>query len=106
MTMTATITGRDAAIEKAVADARRWSRYVDTLLDAFRSNGEAPAALGARLEALRNKRDSVVTKVEALKRHRTRDWARARRELDAARGELRECWRSVIGTLDREDLFA
>ncbi len=98
-------TGRDSAIRKSESEVRRWSSYVETLLRAFHQHAEVPPALGARLEELRNKRDSVVTKLEALKCHKVRGWTEARRELDGARRELRDAWRSVIGTLDRENLF-
>lgn len=95
----------EAVIDGAEAEAARWSRSVDTLLQAFGGLDEVPPALGSKLEALRNKRDTVVTKVEALKRHRGDGLARARRELERARRELRDAWRTVIGILQKESLF-
>ena len=65
----------------------------------------APPALASRMEALRNKRDTFVTKVEALKRHRDRNWFRAREDLERAQRELQDAWRTVIGTLNKEGLF-
>ncbi|MFT5289165.1 MAG: hypothetical protein ACI82F_001224 [Planctomycetota bacterium] len=97
---------RDALIRKSERDVLRWSNYVDTLLRAFLRSAEAPPTLGPKMEELRNKRDSVITKLEALKRHKVSGWAEARKELDSARRELRDAWRTVIGALDRECLFA
>jgi len=100
-----TIQEREAVIRQGETEVRRWSGYVETLLHAFRRNDDAPPSLGSKMEELRNKRDSVVTKVEALKRHKQRGWSEARGELEVARRELKESWRTVIGTLDRESLF-
>jgi hypothetical protein len=96
---------REALLARTEAEVERWTGYVDTLLEAFHGRDEAPPILGSRMEALRNKRDCVLTKVEALKRHKHQGWARARKELDEARRELRECWRTVISTLQKESLF-
>lgn len=101
-----TIREREALIRQGEREVRRWSGYVDTLLRAFRRNEEAPPSLASKMEELRNKRDSVVTKVEALKRHKQSGWSEAKGELEEARRELRNSWRTVIGTLDRESLFA
>ncbi len=97
---------RDALIQKSETDMEKWSGLVDTLLHAFHNSTEAPPSLGSKMEALRNKRDTAATKVQALKRHRDRDWSKARDELTHARQELRQAWRSVIGTLDKESLYA
>jgi hypothetical protein len=96
---------RNVLIRRSVGEAERWSDLVDTLLRAFHRRAGTPPSLGCKMEALRNKRDTVVTKVEALKRHRDSGWQSAQRELDSARRELRDAWRSVIGTLDKESLF-
>ena len=74
----------------ADADSQKWSGYVDKLLRAFHSSRSAPPLLMAGMEALRNKRDTLVTKVHALHRHRNRDWQRAHREyLSGAAGAPR-----------------
>ena len=96
---------RGAVIETAEKEVRRWSRYVDTLLSAFGGRDETPPSLHAKMEALRNKRDRAVTKVAALRLHRSTGWARAWKDLVEARRELRDSWRSVISTLDKESLF-
>jgi len=93
---------RQGLIDDVEAETSRWSRSVDALLRAFRRGGGTTEKLAPRMEALRNKRDTVVTKVEALKRHRESGWSRAHREFLDARRELRESWRSVICALDRE----
>ena len=77
---------------------------MDTMLRALRSEDASPA-LRVKVEELRNKRDSLETKAEALKRHRLRGWANAQREFEEARSELKTTWRTVIGRLDRESLF-
>lgn len=97
--------GREKHIDARASDVKRWSRFVDTLLRAFDGRDDAPPVLAARMEALRNKRDSVVTKVEALKHHKHEGWTQARRELREAERELKESWRMVINTLDRESMF-
>jgi len=96
---------RQGEIERIEADVRRWNGYVETLLRAFQSAEGPPPTLGARVEGLRHKRDTVLTKVEALKRHRERGWRAAHRELGEARRELRDAWRLVISTLQKESLF-
>jgi hypothetical protein len=93
---------RQGLIDDIEAETRRWSRSVDVLLRAFCKGDRTIPKLAPRMEALRNKRDTVVTKVEALKRHRESGWSRAHREFLDARRELRESWRSVISTLDKE----
>ncbi len=104
--MVATIQmNRDTIIQRSERDVKRWNGLVETLLQAFGRNEEAPPALGSQMEALRNKRDTVDTKLYALKHHRNSGWSKARRELDEARTELRNAWRSVIGILDKESLF-
>lgn len=95
--MTTTMTcmnERQALIEETEAEMERWSRYVDSLLRAFDGCEDAPPNMTARMEALRNKRDSVLTKVVALKRHRQRGWAAARRQLRESQRELQESWRT------------
>jgi hypothetical protein len=47
----------------------------------------------------------VVTKAEALRRHKRDGWTRAKRELGESRRELRDSWRTVINALQRESLF-
>ena len=96
---------RDAVVRRSRHEAGRWSGLVDTLLRAFHRSEDAPPALRGKLEELRNRRDTVVTKVDALARHRHSGWRSARRELDDARAEFRGAWRSVIGTLDKESLY-
>ena len=96
---------RQAVIERLQRETARWSKYVDTLLHAFRGRDDVPPKLDHRMEALRNKRDSVETKLQALRRHKDRQWTRARAELEEAQRELRDSWRLVIHTLDRESLF-
>ena len=86
-------------------EARRWSRHVDRLLEAFHTSQEPPPNLGVKLEALRNKRDTAITKVDALEHHRRRGWPRARKELNEALEELRDSWRTVLGALDKETIF-
>ena len=93
---------RETVIRTSERRARRWSTYVDTLLDAFHASDGGPASLASKMEELRNKRDSVLTKVEALKRHKATGWSAARAELRDAQSELRGVWRSVISTLDKE----
>ena len=92
-------------IREAETEARRWTRLVDSLVGAFQGRRDCAPQLAARMEALRNKRDTVVTKVEALKRHRSRNWYRARLELEDARRELEDSWRTVIGALNKEGLY-
>ncbi len=96
---------RDALLRQAERDTRRTKRLIDTLLEAFAQDDEAPPALGSKLEELRHKRDTVLTKLEALRRHRRAGWSLAIDELDRARHELRQAWRSVLGILDKESLF-
>jgi len=96
---------RQAFLERSEKEVTRWSNTVDTLVEAFHGRRATPPSLHAKIEALRNKRDTVVTKVVALKHHPREGWRDARRELEVARRELRDCWRSVIGTLDKEGLF-
>lgn len=96
---------RESVLRNGEADLRHWNRYVESLLSAFRTRNGLASPLGSKLEELRNKRDSVVTKFEVLKRHRETGWSEARRELDKATRELRESWRSTLGTLDRESRF-
>lgn len=100
-----TRTNRAEALERIQAETERWSRYVDTLLRAFQSSPQPPPALGPRITSLQHKRETVLTKVEALKRHQKAGWTRSRREYDEARRELRDAWRLVLTTLQRESLF-
>ena len=93
---------RRRVIEKEEADAMRWSRYVDSLLRAFHDRDRPHRRLAPKLEALRNQRDSMVTKVHALKRHERSGWRRARREVEEAQSSLRRSWSTVIATIDRE----
>ena len=95
-------TDRQGVIDDVEAEARLWSKNVDALLRAFRRGSGTAAKLASRMEALRNKRDTVETKVEALKRHRESGWSEAHREFLDARRELRDSWRTVISALDRE----
>jgi len=80
---------------------------VDHLLRAFDVDVDAdpPALLRARMEALRNKRDTVLTKVHALEHHVREGWPAARRELERAQREMRASWRTVVSALERESLF-
>ena len=100
-----TCADHELEIARAEADGRRWSAYVDSLHRAFHDHEQAPPILASRVESLRHKRDTVLTKVAALKRHRRRGWDDARHELAEARRELRDSWRTVISTLDKESLF-
>ena len=103
--MVAPLKERREVIDRATAEMERWDRYVDTLVSAFQRSGEAPPALEPKLEELRHKRDSVVTKLAALRHHERRGFKDARHELERARSELRNAWRSVIGTLSKDGLF-
>lgn len=105
MTVTNPAAERRAVLDRIVAETRTWSGHVDRLIDAFRSGAGAPAVLAPKMEALRHKRDRLVTKVRALEHHRQRGWSAAERDFREARRELREAWRSVIATLDRECEF-
>lgn len=96
---------RGTLIRRAEKNAERWSGHVDRLLEAF-SKGHSNAALAAQLEGLRHKRDTVLTKVEALRRHEHRGWRDARREFLCARRELRAAWRTVMAAIERENMFA
>lgn len=93
-------------IAEAQRESQRWSSMVDSLLDAFQSQRRSMPGLAVRMEGLRNKRDTYVTKVEALKRHRERNWARAREEFEGAQRELQDAWRTVISTLNKQGLIA
>lgn len=93
-------------IADAQQDAHRWSGLVDALLNAFRGQQSSLPGLTVRMEGLRNKRDTYVTKVEALKRHRDRNWFRAREELEEAQREMHNAWRSVISALNKHGLIA
>ena len=99
-------TSKSTLLKSARADARKWSRYVDRLLEAFHSSGNASPILAPGMEALRNKRDTLVTKVQALARHQEIGWSRAQSEVERARRELRDSWRIVISALDRESTIA
>lgn len=96
---------QDAVISRTERDVKRWSGYIDSLLQAFHRAESVPPSIGSKMEELRNKRDCVLTKVEALKHHKRSGWQSARKELDEARRELRDAWRTIIGTLDKESLF-
>jgi len=97
---------REAALRRIESEVRLWSGYVDVLLHALRARDDTPRAVAARLEELRNKRDSLVTKFDALKLHMVVGWAAAANEVELAQRELRAAWRTVIGMVDREALFA
>jgi len=96
---------RNAFVRKLERDSQRWAQSVDSLARAIRESEETPPALECRVEELRNKRDSVVTKVAALKRHTQSGWSAAWREFDEARKKLRRSWRAVLGAMDRERFF-
>ena len=93
-------------IAEAQQEAHRWSGMVDALLIAFRGKQVSSPGLTVRMEGLRNKRDTYVTKVEALKRHRDRNWFRARDELERAQRELHDAWRSVLAALNKHGTTA
>lgn len=107
--MTATTTreleGRDARIEEVRRDVQQWNKYVNALLAAVSEEDDCPPMLGGKVESLRNKRDSLMTKYEALRRHQRSGWERARRDLCDAREEFLNSWRSVMATIDREGIF-
>ena len=96
---------RERAIERSEREGRKWNGLVDSLLEAFDRSVDAPPQLAAKMEELRHKRDTLSTKVAALRHHKRSGWKRAQLELGDARRELRNAWRSVIATLDRESLF-
>ena len=105
MTVSMPLEDRDTFLRDCEQEVKRWSHYIDTLLAAYRSNEHAPVALHSQLEDVRHKRDTFATKLVAMTHHRDSGWFEARRELESARRELRDSWRTVIGVLGRESLF-
>lgn len=97
---------RAAHLRRVRRRTEQWNRCVDHLLAAFENDDDdSPPLLGARLEALRNKRDTVVTKTRALEHHVREGWPAAKHELERAQRELRASWRTVVTALERESLF-
>ncbi len=97
--------GADAAVRDPRAEARRWIRNADQLMDSLRRTARKDARMRVRLEALRHRRETARVKAVALERAGTRRSADARGELAEALDDLRASWRSVIGALDREGVY-
>lgn len=87
---------RSEQLAKAEATTGTWCRRVDMLLAAPGRIHRRGARLASSLESLQHKRDSLVTKAAALRRHHDNGWRKAKHEFDNARRELDESWRSVI----------
>lgn len=96
---------REAYVRDATAAVRRSSRQVDALVRTFEGEAACPPSVLSRLESLRNKRDTLLNKLEALRHHSDHRWNAARDELEEARRECREGWRLVLGSLEREKIF-
>ena len=97
---------RAAHLRRVRRRTAHWNRCVDHLLTAFDvDDDDSPPVLASRLEALRNKRDTVVTKTRALEHHVREGWPAAKHELERAQRELRASWRTVVSALERESLF-
>lgn len=78
-----------------------WVAHIDRLLAAYADAGDVPTRLRRKLESLRHKRDTAVTKQAALAHHALLGRDRARAELELATRELGEAWRAVVADLAR-----
>ena len=96
---------REAVLRRGSADIQRLSTSVDFILQAYRDKGAPTAILTAKLEELRNKRDSVVTKQRALEHHRRSGWSSARLALDQAWRDLHDAWRTALAAIDKSGGF-
>ena len=103
--LTADIAYRQAHAALLGSDVSRISRYVDALLRATRSAAGTNRELGAKMESLRNKRDTAETKVRALGRHLESGWRPALQECERARLELVASWRAFIKSIEPQELL-
>ncbi len=92
--------------DQAKSELALWSRNVDRLIRAFRASEASIPGLAAKLEELRNRRDTVEIKAQALARHSGERFEEAQHDFKVARAEMLAVWRSVLAAVERDGAFA
>lgn len=81
-----------------------WVSHTDRLLEAYGDWSDAAPRLRRKLENLRHKRETVVTKQVALAHHALMGREQALEQLEAATSELGDAWRAVVADISRGPL--